>query len=627
MPAAQVAYFSMEIALRDDIPTYAGGLGILAGDTVRAAADLGLPMVAVTLLARKGYFHQRLDPTGWQTEEPARWLPESYLTEVPTRIHVEICGRRVQLRAWRYTVKGARGGTVDVFLLDTDLADNQESDRTLTDYLYGGDPTYRLCQEVVLGIGGVRMLRALGYDAVERYHMNEGHSSLLILELLAEAAAKAGDPVIEQRHIDAVRSLCVFTTHTPVAAGHDRFPLSLVHQVLGPAGPFQALEREYCTDGELNLTYLGLAGSHYVNGVAKSHRDTAQHMYAQYHIESITNGVHVPTWVSPPFRELFDRHIPDWRHDSMSLRYAISIAHEEIRAAHRKAKEALCRRVAREVDRELDAEAFTIGFARRATAYKRFALVFTDPDRLAAISERVGRLQLLFAGKAHPHDIPGKEMIQAVVRVAERLRGRVEIVYVPGYDMELAALMTAGVDLVAQYAAAATGGLRHQRHEGGAQRRAVPERVGRMVVGGLHRGRDRLEHRRALQQRPAAGLTAARRRRPLRKTRADHRAHVLQRTAALCRRDAPRHRAEWFLLQHRAHGQPIFHQGVFLSRGGSARRCRRGRGGKRTWRGAADVGSGPLGLDPTYGLVCRGGGTTRRSGKLECGRWVRPVGP
>jgi len=447
MPSAQVAYFSMEIALRDDMPTYAGGLGVLAGDTVRAAADLGVSMVAVSLLARKGYFRQRLDPTGWQTEEPAHWSPESHLTELPQRARVGISGREVHLRAWRYTVQGARGGAVEVYLLDADLPENDETARTLTDYLYGGDPEYRLGQEVILGIGGVRMLRALGYKAVERYHMNEGHSSLLILELLAEEAAKAGDPIVGRRHIDAVRSRCVFTTHTPVPAGHDRFPLSLVHQVVWPAGPFRSLEREFCTSGELNLTYLGLAGSGYVNGVAKSHRDTAQHMYAQYHIESITNGIHVPTWASPPFQELFDRHIPDWRQDSMSLRYAISISHDQIRAAHRQAKDRLLGRIASETGRELDPEALTIGFARRATAYKRFALVFEDPDRLAAISMAVGRLQMVFAGKAHPHDIPGKEMIQTVFRMADRLRGRVEIVYLPGYDMELAGLLTAGVDL------------------------------------------------------------------------------------------------------------------------------------------------------------------------------------
>jgi len=279
----------MEIGLHPDIPTYAGGLGILAGDTVRAAADLKVPMVGVTLLHRKGYFFQRLDPSGWQTEEPVHWVVKDFLKETGTRVTVDIEGRKVEVRAWQYDVRDGRF-VVPVFLLDTDLESNSEWDRTLTHYLYGGDQHYRLCQEVVLGIAGVRIPRALGYDALDRFHMNEGHAALLTIELLREQRETAGRSALEPADLEAVRSHCVFTTHTPVSAGHDRFPLDLVERVLGNREAC-GLHDPVCHEGRLNLTYLALTMSRYVNGVAKKHGETSRHMFAEYTIDSITNGV------------------------------------------------------------------------------------------------------------------------------------------------------------------------------------------------------------------------------------------------------------------------------------------------------------------------------------------------
>src|SRR5215475_13604769 len=223
-----IAYFSMEIALENAMPSYSGGLGVLAGDTIRAAADLRLPMVAVCLLYRKGFFTQVLAEDGLQTEEPVEWKVEDFLTEEKARVQVPLENRRVELRAWRYDVKGVRGHDVPVYFLDADLPSNEERDRNLTGSLYGGDPYYRPCQEVLLGIGGVRMLRELGYDEISRYHMNEGHAALLTLELLGEEAAKAGRKSVNGDDIERVRSKCVFTTHTPVPAGHDRFPIELL---------------------------------------------------------------------------------------------------------------------------------------------------------------------------------------------------------------------------------------------------------------------------------------------------------------------------------------------------------------------------------------------------------------
>src|SRR5215475_5687322 len=224
-PKRFVAYFSMEIALENAMPSYSGGLGVLAGDTIRAAADIRLPMVAVSLLYRKGFFRQILKEDGTQVEEPVDWDVSKFLTEEAPRVSVTLEKRWVELRAWKYIVKGVRGYEVPVYFLDADLAENDDRDRELTGALYGGDPYYRLSQEVLLGIGGVRMLRALGHTELMRYHMNEGHAALLTMELLNEECQQAGRSSIKGDDIEKVRSKCVFTTHTPVPAGHDKFPV------------------------------------------------------------------------------------------------------------------------------------------------------------------------------------------------------------------------------------------------------------------------------------------------------------------------------------------------------------------------------------------------------------------
>lgn len=443
----QIAYFSMEIALESPIPTYAGGLGVLAGDTIRSAADMGIPMVAVSLLPHKGYFHQKLDETGWQTEEPVQWRTDDYLTRLDARAYVEIEGRQVTLCVWLYEVKGTDGHTVPVYLLDTDLQENSEIDRSLTYYLYGGDALYRLCQEAILGIGGIRMLRALGYETIQRYHMNEGHAALLGMELLSEIRHESGETLITQEHVDQVRRQCVFTTHTPVPAGHDRFPLEMVYRVLGRDSPIQHCEGEFCPVGELNMTYLALNNSHFVNGVAKRHGEISQEMFSDYHIEAITNGIHVGTWASAPMQALFDQYISGWRSDYASLRYAISIPQQAIWDGHQQAKRELIEYANRNSNTGLDMDVLTIGFARRAAAYKRLDLLFEDIDRLQAIASRTGPIQVIFAGKAHPQDQPGKQLIQRIHRMKEILKHAIKICYLPEYDMKQGKMMVAGVDL------------------------------------------------------------------------------------------------------------------------------------------------------------------------------------
>ncbi len=432
----------MEIGLENDLPTYSGGLGILAGDTLRAAADLILPLVAVTLVHRHGYFRQLLGPDGTQHEEPAIWHPEAVLEPVDARIQLMLEGQPVVVRAWRYMIRGL-SGSVPVYLLDTDVEENPAEYRAITQQLYGGDLRMRLLQESVLGLGGVAMLEANEYT-VATYHMNEGHSALLGLALLEHAhqVLSAEEPVLP-----FVRRRCVFTTHTPVPAGHDKFPMEMVQQVLGEARTHTIRACGCDTDGMLNMTHLALYVSRYVNGVAMRHRAVSSEMFPDYSINAITNGVHATTWAAPSFCELFDRYIPDWRQENFNLRYAVAIAHGEVRAAHELAKQRLVALVKQRMGIALDARYFTIGNARRATPYKRGDMLFMDPARLRALAQQYGGLQVLYAGKAHPHDKGGKDIIRRIHEAAADLGDAVRVIYVPDYDMETAAHLVAGVDL------------------------------------------------------------------------------------------------------------------------------------------------------------------------------------
>lgn len=437
----------MEIALEPDIPTYSGGLGILAGDTLRSAADLGVPLAAVTLAYRKGYFRQVLDPAGNQFEQPQEWAPEHQLNEVKPRVTVEIEGRQVVVRAWKYTVTGVTGEIVPVYLLDTDVPENAEQDRSLTDSLYGGDQRYRLSQEIVLGFGGFRLLEKLYSGQLEAYHMNEGHSALLSLGLLERRLDQSFAGRLKQLDIDGVRNMCVFTTHTPVPAGHDQFPRSLAVQILARDHIALLDEAEAWEGDSLNMTYLALRFSGYVNGVAMRHGEVSRGMFPTYEISAITNGVHAITWTSPAFAELFDSFIPGWRTDNNYLRYAISIPLPSIRDAHAETKKELFAEIARVFGVQLDPKILTLGFARRASTYKRADLLFHDQERLRKIAREVGPIQLVYGGKAHPHDEGGKNLIRHVVSSASSLADTIRTVYVENYDMRWGRLITSGVDI------------------------------------------------------------------------------------------------------------------------------------------------------------------------------------
>lgn len=442
-----VAYFSMEIALDAQIPTYSGGLGILAGDALRAAADLRLRMVGVTLLYRKGYLRQHLDFDGNQTESDVEWNPADHLELLPAEAKVQIEGRDVKLHAWRMLIEGVLGATVSVILLDTDVEGNTEWDRTLTDHLYANDQRYRLAQEIVLGLGGLTMLKALEWHGNLVYHMNEGHSALLALGLLHRHLEAQGQAEPNDAAIDWVREQCIFTTHTPVPAGHDVFPEDLVKQVLGEDEHRLLQSSGCCETNSLNMTYLALRFSRYINGVALRHGEISASMFPNYPIHSITNGVHAVTWTCDCFAELYDQHVPIWRLDNRYLRYAVGIPLEDIQKAHAGAKHTLLTEVAKRTGIELDEAVLTIGFARRATAYKRADLFLEDLDRLRRIAKDAGRFQIIYAGKAHPNDEAGKDMIREVFAAAKQLSGEVPLVYLEEYDMDLAKLMVAGVDL------------------------------------------------------------------------------------------------------------------------------------------------------------------------------------
>ena len=437
----------MEIALDASIPTYSGGLGVLAGDTLRAMADLRLPVVAATLVHRRGYFRQHLDGDGKQTESPDEWSPEDRLEALEPRVLVTIEGRPVTLRAWKYEVAGVTDHRIPVYLLDSDIESNDEYDRALTDSLYGGDIRYRLCQEVVLGIGGIAMLRGLGHADFHTYHMNEGHSSLLTLALLQEHASLHDRGSVIESDVDDVRQKCVFTTHTPVDAGHDRFSAELVESVLGKERTGILARLTHPEAGVFNLTKLAMFFCRSANGVSIRHAHVARRMFPETSISAITNGVHVGTWTSPPFARLYDRHVPDWRRDNRYLRQASAIPREEIQMAHAETKATLLAEVERRTSTKLNAGTMTIGFARRATGYKRADLLYTDEERLRRIIERVGPLQLVYGGKAHSRDTTGKAAIERIFSVARELKDILRVVYLEEYDMRLAAVMVAGVDL------------------------------------------------------------------------------------------------------------------------------------------------------------------------------------
>ncbi len=431
---AKIAYFSMEIGINTDMPTYSGGLGVLAGDVIRSSADLRIPLVAVTLISKKGYLKQKITPDGWQIEYPEEWDPSKFMKLLPETATVKIDGRDVRIGVWVYEQESLTGGTIPVLFLTTDVEENTQEDREITDFLYGGDEKYRLKQEIVLGIGGLRILDALKIN-VKKYHMNEGHSSLLTLELLKNNNLNA----------DKVKNLCVFTTHTPVASAFDKFSYDMISEVLETEVP-QEILKEYGGSDRLNMTLLALNLSKYTNGVTEAHMEYSRKLFPGYHIQEITNGVHSYTWTCPCFRMLFDKYIPRWANEPELLVRADTIPDEELWEAHMKAKQGLLDFVYEKTATQMDINTLTVAFARRATEYKRAAMIFSDLDKLREIQKQE-RIQLIFAGKAHPRDEMGKSLIKDIYDCMAQLKNEIDIVYLENYTMEMAGKLASGADI------------------------------------------------------------------------------------------------------------------------------------------------------------------------------------
>jgi starch phosphorylase len=386
-----------------------------------------------------------LDIYGRQTEIPDEWDPNNFMVPLKERVTVLIEEREVFIGAWLYIVESMRGPKIPVIFLDTDLPENSPQDREITHYLYGGDQAYRLKQEIVLGIGGARMLDELGFE-IKKYHMNEGHSALLTLELLKRYKRDIEEVWDEKLvwDIEKVRSLCVFTTHTPVAAGHDKFPYDLIQNTMCKIIPLDLI-KELAGYEHLNMTLLALNLSMYINGVAKKHGEVSKGMFPGYEIHAITNGVHPFTWTCEPYKRLYDKYLPGWANEPEIFVRIGRIPDDELWQAHIEAKKHLIDYINRETQSAMNYDTLTIGFARRATAYKRADLLFSDIHRLARLGE--GRLQIIYAGKAHPRDESGKQLIQRIFEIKEKLKDKIKIAFLSNYNMDLALKLVSGVDV------------------------------------------------------------------------------------------------------------------------------------------------------------------------------------
>lgn len=432
MTKLPVAYFTMEIGLESSMPTFAGGLGMLAADLLKSCADMGVGAACLTMCWKRGYPRQQLHDNGDQSFADGVWDPASRLTLLPQRVTVKVEGRDVQVGVRMLNIAGV-ASTVPVYFLDTDLPENAEQDREITNQLYGGDQRMRLMQETVLGIGGVRMLRALGYDDIDHFHLNEGHCAFLTLELLRE-----------RNFVDAdVRRSCAFTTHTPIPAGHDVFPYDLAERVLGDQLPWHI--RKLAGEDHLSTTTLAMTLSHYTCGVSQLHGEVSRGMLNNASIGAITNGVHAPTWASPELSALFDTYLPEWRANPSVLQNARAIPAEQLWQAHMAGKQRLCDEVQKRTGRTFDPNVLTLVEARRIVPYKQIDLLYADIKRLVAIGG--GKLQIIHSGNTFPGDQFARDMVKKLTQVAKEMGEQVKLVFLPNYGPDLAKILVGGCDV------------------------------------------------------------------------------------------------------------------------------------------------------------------------------------
>ena len=433
-----VGYFTAEIGLWSELHTYSGGLGVLAGDHVKSAADANIPFVGVTLLYRKGYGRQHLDKDGIQTETYRDLDPAQHLQDTGMDISLPLDGGELWAKVWRADITGVSGHEVHVYFLDTFHPKNTERHLDLGLTLYGGDDWVRIRQEYLLGIGGLRLIDKLGLD-VDGLHLNEGHCTFALLEMLNRGWTR-----------EQLAKRVLFTTHTPVPAGHDRFEWDAVEEVLGDLLPSDA--KQLVIDAgdpeegrRISMSHLAVALSGPVNAVSNLNAWVASSMFADHHIAPITNGVHHLTWTSPMMGELFDEQLPGWREDPTKLAHAGKIPTEELAEARTVARKVLRELVQTSTGVRLDKNRLTIGFARRFATYKRANLVFSDLERLREIG--AGKIQFVFSGKAHPRDEGGKALIKSIFDSAKDLENEIPVAFLEDYSMATGLAMTGGVDI------------------------------------------------------------------------------------------------------------------------------------------------------------------------------------
>ena len=430
-----IAYFSAEIGISASLPTYSGGLGVLAGDHIKAAADAEIPMIGITLLYKEGYFKQRVDENGKQTETYPRFDFDSVLKKIPEKFCLRLRERDVWVEAYQFTYKSDTKHKIPIYFLDTDLSENIIDDRIISLRLYSGDKDHRILQEAILGFGGIKLIEMKGYDNIATYHMNEGDCSFLTLALLKK----------HNGNEEKVRSMCHFTTHTPVEAGHDQFSLDRCRKLLHRLIPEKLNLPSLVENSRLHMTELGLYFSRSANGVSQLHGKIAQHQFPKFTLDYITNGVYHPYWIGESLQELFDIRISGWRTNPDLLLNLENISNIELAKAHLSHKKILLSYSNSQTQEVLSEDVLTIGFARRATEYKRARLIFSDLDRLKKLGHN--KIQIIFAGKAHPKDTIGKKIIQSIVKNANLLMGEVKIIFLENYNIRLGKLITSGVDI------------------------------------------------------------------------------------------------------------------------------------------------------------------------------------
>lgn len=434
----QVAYLSMEIALENNIKTYAGGLGVLAGDILRSAAEKVFPMVGVTMLSSHGYFKQKLDSSGKQIEQTDCDYDFSLLEKLDTEVEVNIGKDVVRVGVWQYLINGENGFKIPVYFLDTNVRGNKKDYKKLSTNLYGGARECRLRQEIILGRGGVKILKALGYQSIKKYHLNEGHAAFVGIELFLESSGE--NNLVK---IGAVKRQCIFTTHTPIKTIFDEFPLQLIlkNQLDFPTDLPGLIKQQ-----KINTLDLGMYFSGYINGVSQMHQKLLKNIFPEEDVWAVTNGVNSSFWTASELKKIYDQELPGWRKDGERLRLLTKIDGKIIWRAHQKAKKDLLEYIKKNNQIKWSEDVFTLGFARRFTEYKQPLLIFTDTERLVEILEKGGGAQIVFAGKAHRRDLSGQEAIKKIYKIKNKYP-RLNIVFLENYNLNIAKLLISGVDL------------------------------------------------------------------------------------------------------------------------------------------------------------------------------------